>query len=365
MLAKKLEISRTSLTTILKNKEKIIEDFEAGCSSKTKRKRKHNFEAVDEPLVKWFRQARDEKIPVSGEMLLLKAQEYAEVCGFENPKKLNMSWINRWKVRKDIVCKTLHGEAEFVDRNGVDEWQTNCLPALLKQFKTEDIFNADETGLFYRCLPDKTQVFKNDKCAGRKLLKERLTGLVTASIAGEKLLLLVIGKSATPRCFKNIKKLLLPYESNKKAWMTAAIFEMLVKKLDSEMRKSNRNIALMLNNCTAHPKVKGFTNIKLIFLPPNTTARTQSMDAGVIRCLKSHYRKNLSKMRLVAFEEKKDFTINVLEGTKLLSNAWNAVSEATIKNCFKKVNFIQAEDNQVQEEQTNDDGDDEVVGIWE
>ena len=59
------------------------------------------------------------------------------------------------------------------------------------------------------------------------------------------------------------------------------------------------------------------------------------MDAGVIRCLKSHYRKNLAKMHLVAFEEKKDFTINVLEGTKLLSNAWNAVSEATIKTASK------------------------------
>ena len=47
MLAKELEISRTSLITILKNKEKIIEDFEASCSSKTKRKRKHNFEAVN------------------------------------------------------------------------------------------------------------------------------------------------------------------------------------------------------------------------------------------------------------------------------------------------------------------------------
>ena len=74
MLAKELEISRTSLVTILKNKEKVIEDFEAGCSTKTKRKRKHNFEAVDEPVMKWLRQARDEKIPVSVEMLLLKAQ---------------------------------------------------------------------------------------------------------------------------------------------------------------------------------------------------------------------------------------------------------------------------------------------------
>ena len=74
MLAKELEISKTSLTTILKNKEKIIQDFEAGCSSKMKWKCKHNFGVVDEPLMKWFHQARDEKIPVSGEMLLLKAQ---------------------------------------------------------------------------------------------------------------------------------------------------------------------------------------------------------------------------------------------------------------------------------------------------
>ena len=83
-------------------------------------------------LAKWFRQVRDKKIPVIGEMLLLKTQEYAEVCGCENPKKLNMSWINQWKVRKDIVCKKLHGEAESVDQNGVDVWQTNCLPSLLK-----------------------------------------------------------------------------------------------------------------------------------------------------------------------------------------------------------------------------------------
>ena len=63
--------------------------------------------------------------------------------------------------------------------------------------------------------------------------------------------------------------------------------------------------------------------------------------------------------------KKRKTTINVLERTKLLRNAWNAISEATIKNCFKKVNFILEEDNQVQEEQTDDDGNDEVVGIWE
>ena len=107
MLAKGLEISRTSLITILKNKEKIIEDFEAGCSSKTKQKRKHNFEAVDEPLVKWFSQARDKKIPVSGEIVLLKAKEYAEVCGRENPKQF------KYELDKSVEGEKEHSEQKI------------------------------------------------------------------------------------------------------------------------------------------------------------------------------------------------------------------------------------------------------------
>ena len=70
-LAKEFEIPRQTLQPILKNKEKIISEYEAGCNSETKRKRKHKFNAVDEPLIKWFQCVRDQKIPVSTEMLLL------------------------------------------------------------------------------------------------------------------------------------------------------------------------------------------------------------------------------------------------------------------------------------------------------
>ena len=137
------------------------------------------------------------------------------------------------------------------------------LPTRLKQFKAEDIFNTDETELFYQCLPDSTYVLG-------KLSKERLTAFVTASMVEEKLPPLVIGKSANPRCFKSIKKLPMPYESNKKAWMIAIIFEVWIKKLDSRMRKSNRTVALVLNTYTAPPNVIGQTNVKLIFLTLNT-----------------------------------------------------------------------------------------------
>lgn len=49
-------------------------------------------------------------------------------------------------------------------------------------------------------------------------------------------------------------------------------------------------IILMVDNCTAHCKMT-LNNIKLVFLPPNTTSVLQPMDQGVIKCLKGYYRK--------------------------------------------------------------------------
>ena len=135
------------------------------------------------------------------------------------------------------------------------------------------------------------------------------------------------------------------------------------------MRNSARKIAIVLHNCTAH----GLTNIKPVFLPPNTTVKTQPLDSGVIRCLKAHYRKSFAKLRLLAFEEKKDFTVKILEAMKLFRQAWNSVSEVTVQICFKKINFIclevedegveEAEDEDVEEAESNVNRDAE--GIWE
>ena len=61
-LAKEYEIPRSSLQTILSNKDKVISEFEAGRNAEMKKKRKHN---VDEPLLKWFRCARDEKFQLA------------------------------------------------------------------------------------------------------------------------------------------------------------------------------------------------------------------------------------------------------------------------------------------------------------
>jgi hypothetical protein len=49
------------------------------------------------------------------------------------------------------------------------------LPGLIEGHAAEDIYNTDETGLFFKCLPDKTYGFSNEKCHGGKKSKDRLT----------------------------------------------------------------------------------------------------------------------------------------------------------------------------------------------
>ena len=64
----------------------------------------------------------------------------------------------------------------------------------------------------------------------REKQKDRVTVLVGASMSGEKLPLLIIGKSKSPRCFSGIKSLPLEYKANAKAWMTGEIFREWLQK---------------------------------------------------------------------------------------------------------------------------------------
>ena len=106
-----------------------------------------------------------------------------------------------------------------------------------------------------------------------KSSKVRLTGLAASNALGEKLPMLVIGKSANLRCFKHIKSLPQKYTNLAKSWMDSDIFTRWVKELDRKMIAEGRKITMIVDNCPAHPHVEGLQAVELIFLPPNTTSK--------------------------------------------------------------------------------------------
>ena len=91
------------------------------------------------------------------------------------------------------------------------------LQTTLTNYAKTDIYNADEFGLFFKALPKKILLLKDEKCTGGKHSKIRATGLAAANMNGDKLPMFVIGRSQKPRLVNNIKKLPCHYRGQKKS----------------------------------------------------------------------------------------------------------------------------------------------------
>lgn len=125
--------------------------------------------------------------------------------------------------------------------------------------------------------------------------------------------------------------------------MTGGIFSQWLEKINKIFAAKNRKIALILDNCAAHPSMN-LENVKLYFLPPNTTSVLQSWDQGIIKNLKHHYRKNILQKYLASIELNENLpVITILDSLYFLKSAWDKVNKLTIEHCFNHSGFEIAE----------------------
>ena len=75
--------------------------------------------------------------------------------------------------------------------------------------------------------------------------------------------------------------------------------------LNSKMKRNGRHILLLLDNCPSHPDIK-LSNIRLQFLPKNTTSHLQRLDRGAIAWIKSYYKRLLMFTLRIAIKESQD-----------------------------------------------------------
>lgn len=68
------------------------------------------------------------------------------------------------------------------------------------------------------------------------------------------------------------------------------LFTKLVVKFDNRCQCQRREVVLIIDNYSAHPKIIGLQAITLHFLPSSMTSRMQAVDQGIIRTLKHGYR---------------------------------------------------------------------------
>ena len=200
------------------------------------------------------------------------------------------------------MCKVVCGEAASVDTSVVSNWKSK-LSTLLEGYSPDCVYNVDETGLFYRCLPNCTLTFKGEACHGGKLSKERLTLLLGANMDGsDKLEPLVIGKSANPRCFRGIRSVPLPYEANKSAWMTSIVWTKWIKGFNSKMKHLHKKVILFIDDCPGHPKVDNLSHVTVQYdvtkMRNGMRNTTNIMSHGRSRVVMQHHLSRFAARRL-------------------------------------------------------------------
>ena len=154
----------------------------------------------------------------------------------------------------------------------------------------------DELGLFFEALPDKRLVQKKKSAKGGKKSKKRMIVAVFVVADGSKPCdPVVIWRSKVPRCFRKLisktRPVGLHYFSNAKSWIATEIMEVILGRLDRQLRQENRHVLLFLDNAPYHPETLQ-QSLRFI-LSKNATSKLQPADAGIIRNLEAKYRKRL------------------------------------------------------------------------
>ncbi|CAM4354979.1 unnamed protein product [Caretta caretta] len=118
--------------------------------------------------------------------------------------------------RKDTISQiAVSGEKSSADADAAQSYPAKLREILQAEgYSEEQVYNADETGIYYKVLPDKTLVVRTDerKKEGYKQAKNHLTLLSCVNATGKhKLKPLCIGKSHMPWCFHHVNMNCLPF----------------------------------------------------------------------------------------------------------------------------------------------------------
>jgi len=121
--------------------------------------------------------------------------------------------------------------------------------------------------------------------------------LCTNATGTHKLPVAMIGQAENTMCFRGEgNPCPLPFFNQKRAWMDKHVYE---RWWNTEFlpavhqRHTGAKSALIMDNASTHDVNLSAEDVEILFLPPNSTAVYQSMDAGVIAWLKRRYKGRL------------------------------------------------------------------------
>ena len=151
-----LRLKQPTISAWLKDEKKWRDRWaeveSKGKAGAEKRAKQVEHPEVDEMLELWVAKAMRDRVPLSGEIIRQKWVRFADLVGIPQDEQLGLSdgWLASFKKRCGLKEFKRHGEAGSVDPVEVEHERERIRYLIVKyKYQLKDIFNMDETGLFW------------------------------------------------------------------------------------------------------------------------------------------------------------------------------------------------------------------------
>ncbi|GFQ88544.1 tigger transposable element-derived protein 1 [Trichonephila clavata] len=145
-------------------------------------------------LLVWINEREMKRDVTSMPIIQEKAREIFEKLKEQTPGssseelefKATTGWFTKFKRRSGIKHVLMHGESASADKEAAVKYCLKFQEFIEAEvYRPQQIFNCDETGLFWKRIPIRTYIMKDEKSVpGHKPMKDRLTLLWGANASG-------------------------------------------------------------------------------------------------------------------------------------------------------------------------------------
>ncbi|KAM9036964.1 tigger transposable element-derived protein 1 [Sarcophilus harrisii] len=364
-IAKTLGLATSTVASIRVNREKIRANSQAATplsATQLTRCRGVVMGNMERLLSLWIEDQKQQQLPINTMLIQEKAKSLFEALKQEHGESAQAEtfgasngWFARFKARHNVL---LTDEPAVADTEAARRYPDTLRKIIADGgYTPQQVFNIDETGLFWKRLPERTFVSLEDRAGpGFKASKDHLTLLLGGNAAGDcKLKPLLVYPSENPRALKGCSKPSLPviWRSNRNDWVTMSIFQEwftnffcpAVERHCAENQLPHKAL-LILDSAPCHPAHLDdlSANIRVEFLPKNTSALIQPMNQGVIATFKAFYLKRTlcQLLQETDGDEKpsiREFwrSYNIMTAVDNIAESWQELKPATMNAVWRKI----------------------------
>lgn len=358
-VAKDYNLNESTVRSVKKNEAKIRASLAAGVSKHLK----HSFHSqtlrkMEKNLSAWMVKQQSKGITLSMKTIQKKAKimhNQIRVDGLttqlNNGKELTFlaskGWFMNFKKRFEQLQITNEQPTQEREANVVvvdyeaAEKFTEDLTRLVKEqgYKPEQVFNVGESQMFWKRLPSKTFLAKQEQqSTGFKPSNDRLSFLLCVNASCDLLAKpMVVYRTQNPKALREKNKHHLPvfWKSNRHAKISDSLFSdwfhnCFVHEVTRYLAEKNLDfkVLLILDDSACHTEHLQFAhpNVEVLFMPPNTSSQLQPLQNGIMHIFKAHYTRHIFQHILTAIKQNYD--------TAHVTKVWD---EYNIADCVRNI----------------------------